>query len=609
MIDYTIHPADPHAHLFEVSMRIEHPDPAGQRVALAAWIPGSYMIREFSRHIVTIGARAGGRMVRLEKLDKHTWRAAAVAGPLELRYTVYAWDLSVRAAHLDGTHAFFNGTSVFLRAVGQEDTACRVEIRPPEGREYRDWRVATTLPASRVDARGFGRYRAEDHDALIDHPVEIGTWQSVRFQAGGARHEVVVTGRQDADLGRVAADLAPVCREHALLFEPGGGRAPFDRYLFLTMVVGEGYGGLEHRASTALITSRASLPWRGMADEAGDDYRQFLGLASHEYFHAWWVKRVKPAAFARYDLEREQHTRLLWVFEGFTSYYDDLMLVRSGAIGVQSYLKALADTMGSVLRGPGRQLQSVAESSFDAWTKYYRQDENSPNAIVSYYAKGALVALAIDLYLRARTRGARSLDDVLRLAWQRWGRDFERDRGGMPEGAMPGLVLEATGVDLSREIAHWAEGTTDLPLAELLAPFSVELSQAPPVAPASMGIRTAAKAGELTIATAYSGGAAQRAGLSAGDVIVAIDGLRASDGLLKARVARAKPRDRVEVTAFRRDELMRFEVRLGPPEPGAPRLGLAAKPGAAARRLLAGWLGTPAAQAPPAGATKRKVRG
>ena len=599
MIDYAIRPADPHAHLFEVSMRIDHPDPAGQRVALAAWIPGSYMIREFARHVVAIGARAGGRAVRLEKLDKHTWRARAVAGPLELRYTVYAWDLSVRAAHLDATHAFFNGTSVFLRAVGQEDVPCRVEITAPEGRAYRDWRVATTLPALRVDARGFGRYRAEDHDALIDHPVEIGTWRSVRFDAGGADHEVVLTGGQDADLARLATDLAPVCAEHARLFEPDSGRAPFDRYLFLTMVVGEGYGGLEHRASTALLASRASLPWRGMGDAAGDDYRRFLGLASHEYFHAWWVKRVKPAAFARYDLEREQHTRLLWVFEGFTSYYDDLMLVRGGAIDVQAYLKAVADTLGGVLRAPGRQLQSIAESSFDAWTKYYRQDENSPNAIVSYYAKGALVALAMDLSLRARSRGTRCLDDVLRLAWRRWGRDFERDRQGMPEGAMPGLVLEATGIDLSREIAQWAEGMADPPLAELLAPFGVELTQAPPAAPASLGVRTSAKGGELAIATAYSGGAAQRAGLSAGDVVVAIDGLRASEAMLKARLARARPRDVIEIVAFRRDELMHFEVRLGVPDPGAPRLGLAPRPSAAARRLLAGWLRTPTAQPRP----------
>lgn len=590
MIRYRIVAADPHAHLFEVTMRIEAPDRDGQQVALPAWIPGSYLIREFARHIVRIEAHSKGRSVPLQKLDKHTWQAGRVADALELRYWVYAWDLSVRAAHLDATHGFFNGTSVFLRAVGRDDVPCEVRIDPPAIEAGQSWRVMTTLPAQKVDARGFGLYTAPNYDELVDHPVEMGTWAHARFDAGGAVHDIALTGRHDGDLRRFATDLKKVCTAQIRLFEPRSKRAPVNRYAFLISVVGDGYGGLEHRASTALLTSRASLPWIGMRD-IGDDYRRLLGLASHEYFHTWHVKRIKPAAFARYDFGREQYTRLLWVFEGFTSYYDDLMLARSGLLDAPAYLRALSETLGAVMRAPGRSVQSVAESSFDAWIKYYRQDENSPNTVVSYYAKGALVALALDLAIRARTRGERSLDDLMRLMWQRYGRNFERDASGVDEEAMAGLIEEATGVALRRELAQWAHGTAELPLARLLDPFGITIEYAAPAAPSSLGVRTAQKNGELSITTCLTGGAAQRAGLSAGDTIVALDGLRASEASMKTLLARRKPGQRVAITAFRRDELMQFDVELGPPDVGAPSIRIVPRAPAAVRRLRDGWLG------------------
>lgn len=594
MLLYSIVPLDPHAHLFEVTLRIDAPAPDGQRLALPVWIPGSYMVREFARHIVTLQAHDGeSRAVRLRKVDKHTWRAARCSGALTVRYTVYAWDLSVRAAHLDGTHAFFNGTSVFLQALGHEDARCEVRILPPPDQALAGWRVATALPAVEVDAGGFGRYAARDYDELVDHPVEIGTWSHARFQAGGATHELVLTGRHDADLDRMAADLKRVCAVQARLFEPRTGRAPVDRYLFLLTVTGDGYGGLEHRASTALLASRASLPWRGMGP-VGTDYRQLLGLASHEYFHTWHVKRIRPAALARYDYAREQHTRLLWVFEGFTSYYDDLMLLRAGLIDAAAYLDVLGQTAGAVLRAPGRLVQSVAESSFDAWIKYYRQDENSPNAVVSYYAKGALVALALDLAIRQRSGGARSLDDVMRLMWQRYGKRFDQARSGVAEDGMPALVREATGVDLAREIAQWAHGTTELPLTRLLAPFGVTMARRRPTAGASLGVRTAQRDGELVLTACLSGGAAQRAGLSAGDVIVAVDGLRASETALKSMLARHPAGRRLAVVAFRRDELRSFEVEPDPADLEPPALRMADRVPAATRRLRQGWLGATA---------------
>ncbi len=593
-IVYRICPEEPHRHLFRIELLIKEPAAEGQLLALPAWIPGSYMIREFARHIVTIAAQCDGTTLQIDKQDKHTWRTARAKGAIAVTYTVYAWDLSVRAAHLDASHGFFNPSSLCLRVLGQESSPCTVILEPPPEPIGREWRVATTLTEAGAERYGFGRYEAVNYDALIDHPVEMGSFTLGTFRAGGAQHELAVSGCADLDMKRLTRDLAPVCAAHARLFEPDSGRAPFGRYVFLTTAVNDGYGGLEHRDSTALLCKRSDLPWRGMG-EASDSYRAFLGLASHEYLHAWLVKRIKPAAFVKYDLDRETYTRQLWIFEGFTSYYDDLMLVRAGVTTEAQYLKGLADTISRVMASPGRQLQSVAESSFDAWIKYYRQDENSPNAIVSYYAKGALIALAIDLSLRARTGGRASLDDVLRLMWARFGRGFYtragtpgRDPVGIPEDAFPGLVREATGVALNATLKRWVDGTEELPLARLLAPLGIALKLAPTDATPSLGIRTGAAAGGLVAIThAYTGGAAQRAGLSAGDVLVACNGLRLHENNLKSTLARMPVGDTVEIHAFRRDVLLRYEVTLAPP--AATQASLVAAPRANALRRA--WLG------------------
>lgn len=570
-IHYRIDPIDPHGHRFQVTLTVREPDPLGQRLALPAWIPGSYMIREFARHILAIAAHDERGIVRLDKLDKDTWRAAPALGALEVSYTVYAWDLSVRAAHLDATHGFINFTSLALCVLGQEHRPCAVDLQPPPESVATGWKVATSLPRDGARSHGFGRYLAPDYDALIDHPVEMGRFVLGRFEAAGASHEIAVTGRTDIDMKRLTHDLARICDAQARLFEPRTGQAPFSRYVFLTMAVGDGYGGLEHRNSTALLCQRNDLPHAGL-QAPNDGYKTFLGLASHEYFHAWHVKRIKPAAFVPYDLWHETHTRLLWIFEGFTSYYDDLMLVRAGVITAQDYLTLLGRTISLVLRGPGRLRQSVADSSFDAWTKYYRQDENSPNSIVSYYAKGALVALAIDLTVRARTQGQRSLDDVMRLMWSRYGRSFYDARGtscdaqsqrGLTEDAFEPLLREATGLDLRRELRAWVEGTAELPLSRLLEPLGIALNLTAPDRGPGLGARFAVSGGDLRISTALTDGAAHRAGLSAGDVLVAIDGLRiSSEASLKTLLARRKAGDRVRIHAFRRDELMDFEVRL-----------------------------------------------
>ncbi|OZI77263.1 peptidase M61 [Bordetella genomosp. 12] len=567
---YRLEPHDPAGHRYRITLTVQQPDPQGQRLSLPAWIPGSYLIRDFSRQIETLSARAGNRPVAVEKTDNHTWQLAPCAGPVVIDYTVYAWDLSVRGAHLDESHGFFNGTSVFLRVHGQDDQPCQLDLAPPPGIE--GWKVYTSLPQAGARRHGFGRYQAPDYDALIDHPVEMGTPQVARFTAHGAEHELVFTGvAPHLDLARIARDVQKICETQIAFFEPRTRRAPFldsaDRYVFMTMVTGDGYGGLEHRASTALMTARKDLPVLGQQGQ-GEGYRSFLGLVSHEYFHTWNVKRIKPAAFAPYGLQQPDLTRLLWIFEGFTSYYDDLLLLRAEVIGRADYLRLLSKAITGVMRSPGRHKQSVAESSFDAWTRYYKQDENSPNALVSYYTKGSLVALGLDLLIRRDSQGQRSLDDVMRLLWQRYGRDFYQGRPqGLGETEFPALVREATGVDARRFIQRYAYGRADVPLTELLAPHGVEVrwKTASPIP--SMDVRTRKQADSLVLATVFEGGAAHRAGLSAGDVLVAIDGLKVeAPAGLDVLLSQYRPGDRVLVHVFRRDELRAYRLRLAAPE-------------------------------------------
>lgn len=597
-IHYTIVPKHPEAHLFEVSCTVADPDPAGQRFSLPVWIPGSYMIREFARNIVTISARAQGRKIKLVKRDKHTWQAAACSGPLTVIYEVYAWDLSVRAAHLDTTHGFFNGPSVFLSVAGKEARPCRLDILRPQGAAYRSWRVATSLTRDTAKSYDFGSYRAADYDELIDHPVEMGNFTLATFRACGVPHDIVITGRHRCDMPRLADDLKRICEFHIRLF---GEPAPMRRYVFLVTALGEGYGGLEHRASTALMCARDDLPQTGVA-EVTDAYRGFLGLVSHEYFHTWNVKRIKPAAFVPYDLSTENYTELLWAFEGITSYYDDLALVRTGLIAPASYLELIGRAVTAVLRGSGRFKQSVAESSFDAWIKYYRQDENAPNAIVSYYLKGSLIALMLDLTIRRDSRGRRSLDDVMRALWKKTSGSGQ----GIEEQEWEAIACKASGVDLHAFFDMAVRGTRELPLAKLLTDFGIDyILRAPQSAAdrggkaaasglnAVLGVRVASSGSDVRLTHVLDGGAAQRAGLSAGDVLIALDGLRVNAAGFEQMVNSRKPGTSVEVHAFRRDELTQFQLKPQTPPRDTCALALAEKSSVRAKAMRSDWLSSP----------------
>jgi predicted metalloprotease with PDZ domain len=598
-IRYSIFPSNPEAHLFEVRCTVDNPDPWGQAFSLPTWIPGSYLIREFAKHVVRIRAHSGHKLLRMVKLDKNTWQVEPFDGPVTVTMEVYAWDLSVRGAHLDTTHGFFNGPSVFLKVGDREHEPVEVEILPPKGAKYRNWGVATAMRRKGARPYLFGTFEAANYDELIDHPVEMGTFELATFKAAGVQHDIAITGRHRTDMRRLTKDLKTLCETQIAFF---GMPAPMDRYVFLVTAVGEGYGGLEHRASTALICSRNDLPHEGM-DKPTSGYRTFLGLASHEYFHTWNVKRIKPAAFTPYDLERENYTTLLWAFEGFTSYYDDLLLVRAGLMPRNTYLDTLGRNITTLLRTSGRKKQTVAESSFDAWIKYYRSDENTPNAGVSYYGKGSLVALGLDLLIRDQTGGRKSLDDVMRALWKRYGM-----KGiGVPEDGIEKTAEQVTGLKLKRFFDQAVRSTTDLPLQKLLATVGVDMALRTPRSGVdrrerkptraetaagrgvALGIRTGTEGGNVRITHVLDGGAAQKAGLASGDLVIAMDGLRVTPDQFESHVSRYRAGETIVLHTFRRDELNVVNVTLAATKPDAWSLTVNEdKEGARARKR---WLG------------------
>ncbi len=594
---YCIRLKNPGAHLFEVRLLVARPDPAGQVFSIPAWIPGSYMIRDYARHVVSIRAEADDLEVELTKVDKSSWQAAACALPLTLIAEIYAHEQNVRGAHLDTTHAYFNGPCVFPAVVGQEDNACELDIQAPENSSASDWRVVTSMRAKSASKYGFGSYEAENYAELIDHPVQIGDLAIGEFEANGIPHTVAIRGRTRADMGRICHDLSAVCEQHMRLMS-----APedLDRYVFLLTAHGEGYGGLEHRWSSSLICARDDLPKKG---DTGVDkrYRKFLGLCSHEYFHLWNVKRMKPEVFTPYDLRKESYTGLLWVVEGVTSYYDDLALVRSELITADSYLETLAKTITRVLRTRGRFKQSIEESSFDAWTKLYKQDANSSNATISYYTKGSLIALTLDLMLRLESNGKCTLDTVMRECWKQFGETGT----GMPERGLESVASRLSGTDLSDFFTRYVRGTHELPLEQLLGKFGVKLCLRPSEGRRDMGGKAAKPGRKLppwlgatlvnrngcaVFTVVHADSPAERAGIADADEAVAIDGLKVTPRNIDSRLKGYHAGDKAQISVFRGDELLTCTVRLEKPPADTCYLELVADVDKSVEQRRTAWL-------------------
>jgi len=525
-LHYSVQVQDLHAHLFAVTLTIAQPA-ALQRVSLPVWIPGSYLVREFSKSLQRLKASQDNKTLELAQVDKCHWDIRCKTDqPLILSYEVYAFDNSVRTAWLDAERGFFNGTSLFLQVDGQAHAPHTLELlsnNTPAG-----WQVATGLNALKTNKAGFGRYQASDYDELVDCPVEMGHFWQASFVAGGITHRFVVAGAPPSfDGERLLADTKAICETEIRFWhgDRAAQQAPHKSYLFMLNAVDDGYGGLEHRNSTALICTRKDLPRLSnpalslapatdKKPKRSEGYITLLGLISHEYFHTWNVKRLRPAEFASYDYGTENYTQLLWFFEGFTNYYDDLLLHRAGLIDDTTYLKLLTKGINQVLQTPGRALQSVAQASFDAWVKYYRQDENTPNATVSYYTKGSLVALMLDLTLRAE--GKTTLDDVMRGLWLR------TQGGPMTEADLCSVLAERSGRSFAKEIKRWVHGTADLPIKARLEAQGLAVLEEPAQIAQRLGLRVT-EGSSVHIKVVLRGGAAERAGLSAGDEWIGLE--------------------------------------------------------------------------------------
>ena len=523
-VHYRVAAANLHAHLFGVTLWVGQPT-ARQIVSLPVWIPGSYLVREFARNLLQVTARQGARSVATVQLDKTSWQLDCDPTlPLLVSYQVMAYDNSVRSAWLDAQRGFFNGTSLFLRMHGHEAKPHAMEL--VSAGLPASWTVATSLPTHKTTTRGTGTYLAANYDVLMDCPVALGPMWHGDFRALGVRHRFVVQGAAPGmDGERLLADSRRIC-ETALRFwhaadgsGPLVGKPPHRDYLFMLNAVDDGYGGLEHGNCTALIAARKDLPRLAAAAAStpprpSDGYTTLLGLISHEYFHPWNVKRLRPAEFARYNYDSENYTTLLWFFEGFTSYYEDLLLRRSGLIDDAHYLRLLTKSLNQMLQTPGRLVQTVAQASFDAWTRYYRQDENTPNATVSYYAKGTAVALCLDLSLRSHGRS--SLDAVMRGLWRRC------KAGPMTEADLFAVLLELSDRSWAEELGQWVHSTDELPLKPLLESHGVAVLEEPAQPAQALGLRVL-ETGGIHVKTVLRGGPAEQAGMSAADEWLAVE--------------------------------------------------------------------------------------
>ncbi len=518
-VHYRVDLADLHAHLFKVTLTVGKPA-ATQRLTLPVWIPGSYLVREFSKHLQNLRATQGGKPVPVRQLDKHQWEVTSRPGQsLTVTYQVYAYDNSVRTAWLDAHRGFFNGTSLCFRVDGQEQSAHTLEIATSKKTAH--WSVATGARPLKVDTRGFGTYQYANYDELVDCPVEMGDFWSGTFNACGVPHRVVVAGAPPSfDGDRLLADTQKIC-EAEIRFWHGKGKPPYTHYVFMLNAVNNAYGGLEHSNSTALICNRKDLPRlhdrvfdKSATAKPNEGYTRLLGLISHEYFHTWNVKRLRPRELTHYDYCGENYTELLWFFEGFTSYYDDLFLVRSKRIDHDTYLGLLSKTINQVNQTPGRLVQTVAQASFDAWVKYYRQDENTPNATISYYTKGSLIALCLDLTLRLE--GHTTLDAVMAALWKRC------NGGPMAQSDLADVVQQLAGRSYAAELKRWVHSTAELPVIQLLAKHGIEAQTEPDTIALQLGLRVKDGPG-VHIQQVMRGSAAEIAGFASGDEWIGVE--------------------------------------------------------------------------------------
>ena len=577
----------PSDHEYDVQMEVPAlPGRAAVELVFPAWAPGSYMVRDFVRHVYRLAiTSAAGRPLRAERLDKQRWRVETGGRPFRVRYRVFAFEASVRTSFLDDSHAYWNGTSLFFFVDGLVERACTVTVVPPPGR---GWRVTTALPPV---PRARLSYGARSFDELCDSPFEVGAHAVHPFTAGRTAFELALYGRTNADARRLVDILRRVVLATAKIF----GGFPFRRYVFIVHALPVGSGGLEHRDSVTMDIA-------GLSFEDDTGYQRFADLAAHEFFHVWNVKRIRDRVLGPFDYTRENYTRLLWLHEGFTEYLANVIILRAGVTRPPQFWRWLAEDWPKYATRPGRNETPLDQLSFEAWIKQYKPADNHINRAVSYYEKGLWAGMALDLELRLRTHGARGLPELFRRLWSTHGR---RDRP-IAEADVRAAAAALAGRPMDAFFERYVHGTAELPLPALWRRAGLRVRERAPWderdrppgdrdpvratrARAWTGIALAPD--RTIVRNVVPGSPAARAGLTFNDEIVAVDGDRVSAATFAKRVGDRRPGDRVRITYFRADLLREATLTLAP----SPERRLVIDPdpaaSAATRAVRNRWLG------------------
>ena len=571
-LHYHVAMPQPESHLFEVTLSVRGWQELVLDLKMPVWTPGSYLVREYAKNLQNFSADAGDRRQPLLwcKVGKNHWQIeTADTSEITVRYRVFANELSVRTNHLDATHGYFNGAALFFFIPGFEEQPIRVTIVPPNP----NWHVTTPLLPISKEANTF---EAKDFDTLVDSPFEIGSQRQYDFEVLGKPHKLAIWGQGNANPERIVEDTKKIIEVEADLY----GGLPYERYLFLLHLSASGFGGLEHKDSCTLNYPRLGF-------RAKDKYNRFMQLVAHEFFHLWNVKRIRPKALERFDYEQENYTTSLWFCEGTTSYYDLLIPQRAGIYDTKALLEGLSKEITQLQTTPGRKVQPISESSFDAWIKLYRRDANSNNSQISYYLKGELVSFLLDLLIRSRHGNQRSLDDVMRLMWEQFGKD---EVGFTPE-QLREVIESVADVDLGNFFTRYVDGTDELPFDEYLEPFGLRLIGVEDEEPVPhLGVIVKSEHSQELIKFVEADSPAAVAGVDAGDQLLAIDGFRVTADQLSDRLKDYHTGDTIQVSVFHEDQLCTLPVTLGAPRPSRYQIVSVENPSKAQKQNFTGWL-------------------
>lgn len=541
-INYQVAMPHPQTHLFEVTLHLEDYSLSTLDLKMPVWTPGSYLVREYAKHLQDLSAISSDKALTWRKIGKNHWQIDTDGiSQVTVKYRIFANELSVRTNHLDATHGYFNGAAIFFRIPEFDKQPIHINIQTPP-----QWQVTTTLP---VVEKQKNTFVAADFDTLVDSPFEVGTHQLHDFEVRGKPHQLAIWGKGNVKVEPLIEDIKKIIEVEANMFEG----LPYEKYLFLLHLSAQSFGGLEHKDSCSLIYKRF-----GFGDR--DQYERFMQLVAHEFFHLWNVKRIRPKELEVFDYDGENYTPSLWFCEGTTSYYDLLIPLKAGIYDVSSYLNNLSKEISRYQTTPGRKIQPVSESSFDAWIKLYRQDANSPNSQISYYLKGEMITLLLDLMIRSRHKNQRSLDDVMLKLWQQFG----KDEIGYTADELKQIIESVAGTDLTDFFDRYIHGREELPFNEYLEPFGLELAVDTTEEP-FLGIKVVSNNAKESIKFVESDSPAQIAGIDAGDELLAIDGIKVTGKQLSERLKDYQPRDIVEITVFHQDELRNYSVTLDEP--------------------------------------------